>query len=79
MSLPATQMRPESGFSSLSRRRMRVDFPEPVGPTRKTNSCLAMSSDSPLSAVTLPLYTLVTLRSRIMGAQSWEYGLALPG
>jgi len=44
-SLPATQIWPISGCSSLVTRRRNVDFPEPEEPTRKTNSPLAMSTD----------------------------------
>ncbi len=46
MSFPATQIRPPSGSSSLLSRRMNVDFPEPDGPTRNTNSPLWMSADA---------------------------------
>ncbi len=52
MSLPATQMRPLSGASSLLSRRMKVDLPEPDGPTRNTNSPLAMSADASRRATT---------------------------
>jgi hypothetical protein len=43
MSFPATQMLPRLGSSSFSRRRMNVDFPDPDGPTTKTNSPLRTS------------------------------------
>ena len=43
MSLPATKMRPLVGRSSLLSRRMKVDLPDPDGPTRKTNSPFWMS------------------------------------
>ncbi len=39
-SLPATQIRPEVGRSSLVSRRRKVDLPEPDWPTMKTNSPL---------------------------------------
>ena len=42
MSLPATQICPVSGCSSLLSRRSNVDLPEPEGPTRNTNSPLAI-------------------------------------
>ena len=48
MSLPATKMRPSVGDSSLLRRRRNVDFPDPDGPTRKTNSPFPMSVVTPL-------------------------------
>src|SRR5687767_3287559 len=70
MSLPATQMRPPSGSSSLFRRRMNVDLPEPDGPTRKTNSPFWMSADASRSATTSPLYCLVTFSSLITGRET---------
>src|SRR6266576_915886 len=66
MSLPATQMMPVSGSSSLVRRRRKVDFPDPDGPTRKTNSPLEMSTEASRSATVVPLYDLVTFSSLIM-------------
>src|SRR5213078_4650078 len=66
MSLPATQMVPESGSSSLVRRCRNVDFPDPDGPTRKTNSPLAMSTEHSRRATVVPLYDLVTFSSLIM-------------
>src|SRR3954447_16094727 len=72
MSLPATQIVPESGSSSFVSRRRNVDFPEPDGPTRKTNSPLAISTDASRSATVVPLYDLVTFSSRII----WQKGRA---
>src|SRR5579864_4105473 len=66
MSLPATQIRPFSGTSSLVRRRRNVDFPEPDGPTRKTNSPLAISTEQSRNATVVFLYDLVTFSRRIM-------------
>ena len=40
MSLPATKMRPSSGVSSLLRRRMKVDLPEPDGPDEEDELAL---------------------------------------
>src|SRR5438270_13326089 len=67
MSLPATQMVPQSGSSSLVSRRRNVDLPEPEGPTRNTNSPFAMSTETSRMATVVPLYDLVTFSSRIMG------------
>ena len=50
MSLPATKMWPVSGVSSLFRRRMNVDLPDPEAPTRKTNSPLSISTLASRSA-----------------------------
>src|SRR4051794_34173851 len=49
-SLPATWTRPALGCSSLRMRRRNVDLPEPLDPTRKTNSPLSMSTSTPSSA-----------------------------
>src|SRR3954469_19932453 len=67
ISLPATQMLPASGSCSLVRRRRKVDLPEPDGPTMKTNSPLAMSTEQSRRATVVPLYDLVTWSRRIMG------------
>ena len=46
MSRPATSTRPSVATSSRSKSLRNVDFPEPEGPTRKTNSPLAISRES---------------------------------
>src|SRR5918992_5772042 len=46
--------------------RSRVLFPAPLAPVRKTNSRLAMWSDTPLSAVVPRGYCLTTFVNRIM-------------
>src|ERR1700730_13744378 len=66
MSLPATQMLPSSGRSSLVVKRMNVDFPDPDGPTRNTNSPFWMSMQTSRRATVVPLYDLVTWSNRIM-------------
>jgi hypothetical protein len=55
MFLPATKMLPRVGSSSLRRRRMNVDFPDPEGPTMKTNSPFCTSTLTSSSATTLSL------------------------
>ena len=55
MSLPATKMRPSRGLSSRLSRRRKVDFPEPDGPTRKTNSPFWISTDASRRATCSPL------------------------
>src|SRR5258708_3904584 len=67
MSFPATQIRPLSGSSALLIRRRKVDLPDPEGPTRNTNSPLAMSTEHSRRATVVVLYDLVTFSSRIMG------------
>ena len=43
-----------------------VDLPDPVVPTRNTNSPFWMSQLASLRATTSPLYTLVTFSNLIM-------------
>src|SRR5256885_12317676 len=74
MSFPATQMVPPSGSSSLVSRRRKVDFPEPEGPTRNTNSPLAMSTEASRMATVVPLYDLVTFSSLIMVSAKGQRG-----
>src|SRR6476646_4616522 len=66
MSLPATKILPVVGSSCLFSSWIIVDFPEPDGPTRKTNSPLSMLALASRSATTSPLYTLETPSSLIM-------------
>ena len=51
-SLPATQMRPLVGLSSLVSSRRKVDLPEPDWPTTKTNSPLPISTETSSRAIT---------------------------
>ncbi len=57
-SLPATQMLPEVGRSSLVSRRRKVDLPEPLWPTTKTNSPFLTSTETSSSAATSGGYRL---------------------
>src|SRR5262245_23968713 len=66
MFLPATHTEPASGTSLLFTSRKRVDFPEPDGPTRNTNSPLPTSNVTSFRATTSELYFLVTLSSLII-------------
>src|SRR5580704_1111419 len=66
MSRPATQMRPSPGSSSRRSSRMNVVFPEPDGPTRKTNSPFSISIDTSRNAIEPLLYVLVTFSNRII-------------
>jgi hypothetical protein len=45
-SRPPTMIRPDVGSSSFRRSRMIVDFPEPDGPTRKTNSPFSITNEA---------------------------------
>src|SRR5260370_75322 len=57
-------MRPSWGSSSLVSNRKKVDFPDPDGPTRKTNSPFWMSTDTSRTATVQPLQHLATFSSR---------------
>ena len=74
-SLPATMIRPESATSSRFKSRMKVDFPDPDGPTRKTNSPRWISADASRRAVTSPLKTLLTDSSLIIAGTPHEQTL----
>src|SRR4051812_25522392 len=63
MSWPATVIVPALGSSSLSSRRMSVDLPEPVEPTRNTNSPRRTLKLASLSATSPPSYFLLTPRN----------------
>ena len=65
-SRPATNTRPCWATSSRFSSRMKVDLPDPDGPTKNTNSPLAMEMLASRTATTSPLYTFVTLSSLIM-------------
>ena len=63
---PATHTAPRSGRSCRLSRRNMVLLPEPEGPTRKTNSPLAMSKLASRRATTSAAYDLVTFSRRII-------------
>jgi hypothetical protein len=48
--LPSDSTVPESGFVSPAMMSSRVDFPQPLGPIRHTNSPCSISSDTLSSA-----------------------------
>ncbi len=51
-SRPPTMIRPEVGSSSFRSSRTIVDFPEPDGPTRKTNSPFSITNEASSRATT---------------------------
>ena len=73
---PATHTAPRSGRSWRLSRRNSVLLPDPDGPTRKTNSPLAMSKLASRRATTSEAYDLVTFSRRIMGLQRAPKGIA---
>ena len=80
MSLPATQMRPPSGSSSLVSRRRKVDLPEPDGPDEEDELALLRCRRRRRGARrSMPLYDLVTFSSRIMSANGASRGAGTAG
>ena len=51
-SRPPTTIRPEVGSKFRAAAGTIVDFPEPEGPTRKTNSPFSITNEAPSSATT---------------------------
>ena len=51
---PAIEISPLLGSSSFIIRRMQVDLPQPVGPTRKTNSPRPMRIEAACTATEPP-------------------------
>src|SRR4051794_434245 len=75
--MSATVIVPRVGTSSRSSSRRNVDFPDPDGPMRKTNSPRSTSTETRSSAGRVDvLYILVTRSRRITTAQPSD---ALPG
>src|SRR5918999_3347163 len=64
---PAMLISPLLGSSSFMSNRMQVDLPQPVGPTRKTNSPRPIRVDTPSRPTEPPSYTLVTSRNSTTG------------
>src|ERR1700760_4256330 len=69
MSPPAMRTLPSVTSSSRIRDLIRVDLPQPVGPTRKTNSPRPTDIETRSSAMWPPGYTLVTPFSSMIGAR----------
>ena len=63
---PLTAICPSVGVISPVSSLMIVDFPLPLGPTRKTNSPSSMRKEMPLSAAVPVSYSFTTSLSRIM-------------
>src|SRR5918992_5525880 len=64
---PAMLISPLVGSSSFMSSRMQVDLPQPVGPTRKTNSPRPMRIEAPSRPTEPPSYTFVTSRNSTTG------------
>src|SRR5918999_4417679 len=68
---PAMSISPLVGSSSFISSRMQVDLPQPVGPTRKTNSPRPMRIVAPSRPTEPPSYTFVTSRNSTTGTPVW--------
>src|SRR5437763_6475289 len=64
---PAIEMRPSEGSISFISRRMQVDLPQPVGPTRNTKSPRPIRIDTRSSPTDPPSYTFVTSSNSTTG------------
>src|ERR671918_246327 len=64
---PAMLISPLLGSSSFISSRMQVDLPQPVGPTRKTNSPRPIRIEAPSRPTEPPSYTFVTSRNSTTG------------
>ena len=78
MSFPATQILPRVTISWRSNNRTSVDFPDPEGPTRNTNSPRRMLRETSRAATVPPLYTFVTESSLIKTNSPTAQGRGLP-
>src|SRR6266542_925796 len=72
---PPSEIRPSSGVSNPARQRRVVVLPQPLGPSRTTNSPEAISSDRSSTAVAggLPANRLVRPSMR-----TWDMKASLP-
>src|SRR5215469_2736790 len=78
---PPIQISPEVISSNPAIMRSVVDFPQPEGPTRTTNSSSSISRSMPFTAWTLPSNCFVTLRieTGAMRALSLRCACGQPG
>ena len=68
MEKPLTMTRPEVGTTSPVSSLMMVDFPEPEGPTRKTNSPSSTVKETPFRAWVPLSYIFSASIKRIIAA-----------
>src|SRR3954468_6167447 len=73
-SWPEIRISPSCASISFISRRMQVDLPHPVGPTRKTNSPRPMRIDTRSTPTEPPSYSLVTSRNSTTGTSRRGFG-----
>src|SRR4051812_44122771 len=73
-SWPEMRISPSCASISFISRRMQVDLPQPVGPTRKTNSPRPIRSDTRSTPTEPPSYSLVTSRNSTTGTSRRGFG-----
>src|SRR4051794_21187280 len=78
-SWPEIRISPSCASISFISRRMHVDLPQPVGPTRKTNSPRPIRSDTRSTPTEPPSYSLVTSRNSTTGTSRRGFGFRAAG
>src|SRR3954470_8746459 len=73
-SWPEMRISPPCASSSFIRSRMQVDLPQPVGPTRKTNSPRPIRIEMRSTPTEPPSYSLVTSRNSTTGTSRRGFG-----
>src|SRR3954447_16582740 len=73
-SWPEMRISPSCASSSFISSRMQVDLPQPVGPTRKTNSPRPIRSETRSTPTEPPSYSLVTSRNSTTGTSRRGFG-----
>src|SRR3954465_8761964 len=75
-SWPEIRISPSCASISFISRRMHVDLPQPVGPTRKTNSPRPMRIDTRSTPTEPPSYSFVTSRNSTTGTSRRGFGFS---
>src|SRR4051794_22508572 len=73
-SCPEIRISPSCASSSFISSRMQVDLPQPVGPTRKTNSPRPIRIETRSTPTEPPSYSLVTSRNSTTGTSRRGFG-----
>src|SRR3954452_14319697 len=73
-SWPEMRISPSWASISFIRRRMQVDLPQPVGPTRKTNSPRPIRNETRSTPTEPPSYSLLTSRNSTTGTSRRGFG-----
>src|SRR3954453_19163915 len=74
-SWPEIRISPSCASISFISRRMQVDLPQPVGPTRKTNSPRPIRSETRSTPTEPPSYSFVTSRNSTTGTSRRGFGV----